>query len=318
MPGVRTALALAAGLLGACVPVQEDRHEPRVEAPPPPSPFKGRWEELALFRGGCELVCPTFDIILRPSGEVLFRGVKDVEPLGIRLGRVDPVKVDAVVEHIVAAGIVDARAEYDSQVSHAVVTVVTLTLDGEPRRVRDRGRDAPAPLLDALREIDGLLPAIQWYPADPGAVSGPTGSACALVTAAARRVCDVYYAGDGTHERCEHGLELTSLAAMVINAAPPSLPTRACSLIAASPMLRPPAELPPLTIGVATCRTFLERVREQCMPDRGGTFDCHIAMSMVDPLLRDERERRAGNRDVDLGPDTDARLCKYMLERLDR
>lgn len=312
MPALRPALVLAAGLLGACQPVPEDMPAP-APSPPPASPFKGRWDELSLFRDACEIECAAFEVILRPSGEVLWRGVAGVEARGVRLGRVEPARIDRVVERLVAAGLLGAHEEYDTQRTHGRVTVVSLTLDGKPRRVRDRGGDAPEPLRAALEAIDALAPEIQWYPADPGVAAAP--SACELVFSSAQRVCEAYFLGEGTHERCEHALALSSLAATVVREGAPATHTRACALIAASPMLRPPAEAPPLTIGVPLCRELHDRIRDACLPDRRGTLDCHVAMDMVDLLHRDERERRAGTHEI--SEETDTNLCRMMLRRLD-
>lgn len=134
-----------------CFPESAVRHEDWLEKPPV-FPAVRRWQdvEIGLRRTPCLGSCPAYDVTISGTGRVRFSGSalsflpgpeRGVLVLGEHEVRIDPGKVQNLVEQFRQARFFALRDKYDSKIVDGSFTILWLTIDGHRKHVFDNRGD---------------------------------------------------------------------------------------------------------------------------------------------------------------------------------
>ncbi len=135
----------------SCTPVSAPAQEPGVE--------------ISLQRTACYGFCPVYRVTIRGDGTVHYVGERFVNVVGERSGAIPRAEVDRLLRRFDDIGFAALREEYRGQMTDLPTTIVTLTRNGQSKRVVDYG-GVSAGMPRAMRaledEIDRVANTAQW------------------------------------------------------------------------------------------------------------------------------------------------------------
>lgn len=149
---VRAFNALVAAIaLVACAPVEA----PAQEAP----------VEITLQRTVCYGFCPDYNVSISGDGAVRYEGRSFVDAVGARTATIPRADVERLLARFDEIGFDQLRDEYRGQMTDLPTTTITLTRNGQTKRLVDYGGTSagmPRTVRDLQAEIDRVAGTAQW------------------------------------------------------------------------------------------------------------------------------------------------------------
>lgn len=141
----------AAVVLIACAPV---------EAPAQEGPV-----EITLNRTVCFGFCPDYTVTINGDGQVRYVGRSFVNVVGERTASIPAADVARLLQRFDEVGFAQLQDEYRGQMTDLPTTTITLTRNGQTKRLVDYGGTSvgmPAAVRELQAEIDRVANTAQW------------------------------------------------------------------------------------------------------------------------------------------------------------